>query len=94
MVFRKADGLMAEIRITLPKEDYYELRTVIRDCEAIELDAMKAAQEFMRQLQAAQQRRNAKFEALAKVHGFDRTLVYRWDDTTLELIAAAPKDTP
>lgn len=76
-----------ETRFVLPKEDYFELRAVIRDCEAIELDAMKAAQRYANQQHEAQQRRNATYEALAKAHGFDPTLTYRFDDKALALVA-------
>jgi len=80
-----------ETRITLPKEDYYELRTRIRDVEAIQFDAMKAAQEFGRQIQEAHQRSQATFNALAKTHGFDPALNYRWEDATCELIVTEAK---
>jgi len=77
----------AETRIVLERGDYFELRALIRDVEAIELDAMKAAQVYRDRREAARQRSQTKFEALAKQHGFDPTKSYRWDDAACELIA-------
>lgn len=76
-------------RHQLSKEDYYELRTRIRDVEAVEFDAMKAAQEFNRLMVEATQRRNATFEALATRYALDAKATYRWDDANCELIAVA-----
>ena len=73
-------------RIKLDKADYFELRTLIRDCEAVELEAMKAMQVFTQRQQEAKQKCNLKFEALAKEHGFDISATYNWDDKTFELI--------
>lgn len=78
----------SETRYTLERGDYFELRSLIRDVEAIELDALKAAQHFARQQADAIAKRNAKFEALAKQYSFDPTLTYRWDDAKYELIAS------
>jgi hypothetical protein len=78
-------------RVKLEKSDYFELRAKIRDVEAVELDAMKAAQVFSQRRAAAVQVRNAVFESLAKQHGFDPTLEYGWDDATCELIPVTKK---
>ena len=79
------------VRVKLPEADYWRLRTAIRDVEAVQLDAMKAAQEFGRRSQEAQQKANAQLVALAKAHGFDPTKTYGWDDETLELIEQVPQ---
>ncbi len=64
-----------ERRIALPKGDYYELRTRVRDAEVAELEA-----KFLRQ------KAQIVYETVAKAHAFDPTLTYRWDDATCELI--------
>ena len=86
--------LATERRIRLPKEDYYELRTLIRDCEVVEFDALKAANEFKGRLGEAVARRNAKFEALAKTHDFDPQDAYRWEDASCELVAVSKAKPP
>jgi hypothetical protein len=66
--------------VVLTPADYWELRALQGDIAAAEADAVK-------RIAAARERSNAKFEALAKTHGFDPTGMYRWDDATCALIA-------
>lgn len=82
----KARAARKSARVALPKAEYFQLRTAIRDVEAIELDAMKAAQSFHQQMAAAKARCNALFVELAKAHGFDASDTFGWDDATCELI--------
>ena len=77
----------AEIRIVLERGDYFELRTRVRDVEAVEFDALKAAQGFAKQRAEALAARERLFTALAQRHGFDATMTFRWDDATCALIA-------
>lgn len=87
---REARARKAEaVRVTLDKADYFELRALIRDVEAVDFDALKAAQVFSQKRAAAVASRNQKFEALAQQHHFDPTLEYRWDDQTCALISVA-----
>lgn len=79
-----------EVRISLDKADYFELRALVRDVEVVEFDALKAADAFKQKAAAAMARRDRKFEHLAKQHGFDPTRTYRWDDQTCELIDVTP----
>ncbi len=72
--------------VVLPAADYWELRALIRDVEAVEMDAMKAAQHFGQQAQAAKLKADAKFKAMADAHGLDRSKTYGWNDATCELI--------
>ncbi|HMF61518.1 MAG TPA: hypothetical protein VK595_14155 [Vicinamibacterales bacterium] len=73
-------------RVTIPKAEYFELRTALRDVEALELEAMKAAQEFGQRMTAAKERAAALFGQSAAAHGLS-TGSYLWDDTTCEIIA-------
>jgi len=73
-------------RVMLPAVDYWKLRATIRDVEAIQKDAMEAAQRFGRSIHEAQQKASALLVELGKAHGFDATKVYGWDDATCELI--------
>jgi hypothetical protein len=75
-----------EQRYKLSKEDYYELRTRIRDVEAVELDALKATREFEKLHHEALQRRNTTFDEMTQRYDLDPKATYRWDDKTCELI--------
>ncbi len=75
-------------RIRLQKGDYFELRAIRRDIEAIELEAMRAAQSFHARVASAQQRVNAALTAAATKYGLDPAVTYTWDDATCELITA------
>jgi len=79
--------------VVLDKGDYFELRTAIRDVEVVELDAMKAAQEFARQQKAAMAARTALLDRLAAQYGFDPALEYRWNDAERSLtpVQSAPR---
>lgn len=72
--------------VTLPPADYWELRARIRDVEAVELDARKAAEQFKAKTAAALAARQACFERLVTAHGLDGTTTYGWDDATCALI--------
>jgi|SRR5579864_5886518 len=71
--------------ITLPKGDYFEMRTLAREVEIHAAEAKLAMHEHNAIIERAKQRANAKLNALAKEHGFDPSLAYRWDDATCEL---------
>lgn len=82
---RQPDAAPAAGPVTLPKADYYELRTAIRDLEIIELDAVKAAQACAARAATARARLAALYDALSETHGLDATVTYRWDDATCTL---------
>ena len=73
--------------VVLERGDYFQLRTAIRDIEAIELDAMRTAMYYREQIAKAQQTRNAFFDAIAGRYGLDPAVTYRWDDATCTLFA-------
>lgn len=78
-----------EVRATLSKEDFYELRSLLSDISLIELQAMKAANEFRARAAAANEAKDAKWAALTKALNIDPALNYRLDDRTYELIGVA-----
>lgn len=77
-------------KFTLEKADFFELRTLIRDVEAVELDALRAANAFKQRAAEAESARNRKVVALGTQYGFDPDATYRWDDATCTLIEIAP----
>lgn len=77
----------AETRVKLTKEDFFELRSVLSDISLIELQAMKAANEFKERLTEALKVKDAKWAALTTAHQIDPKANYRLDDQTYELIA-------
>jgi|SRR6185436_4221773 len=81
-------------RVKLERGDYYELRTRIRDVEAVELDAKKAAEAFARRMTEAEQASNATFIKLAKQYGFCSQKTWGWDDATCELVEKPPQEKP
>jgi hypothetical protein len=80
-------------RMTLEKGDYYELRALRRDVDAIELEAMRSAESIKTRITAAQQRVNEALTVAATKYGLDPAVTYTWDDATCELIASnGPQD--
>lgn len=88
----------SEVRVTLTKEDFFELRSVIAEISLIELQAQRAATEFKERLSAALQAKDAKWTALTTALHIDPALNYRLDDKTYALVSVngeAPlKDQP
>jgi hypothetical protein len=76
----------AATRVILPRADYFELRALLRDIEAVELDALKAAAAFKVKMQEARAKTAHKLAALAKAHGFNDQGTWGWDDATCALI--------
>lgn len=74
-------------RYALERGDYFELRSRTRDVELVELEAMKAAQQFARQAMDAAKVKSDLYEALAKKYEFDPKQTYAFEDATLELVA-------
>lgn len=79
--------------IPLPKADYFELRTLIRDLEVLDLEAQKAANEYRVKRAAAQQKCRAKLDELAATHGFDVTGTFGWDDAACALVPTPTRTT-
>jgi hypothetical protein len=71
---------------TLDKAEYFELKAKALQIESVELEAMKAAQQFAARRQQAAAASNALFEQLGQKYGFDPGQFYRWDDATCSLI--------
>ena len=76
-------------RIALDNAEFWELRARIRDVQAVELEALKAAEEFKKKAAESNAVLQKFWQGLATAHGFDLTKNYQLDDTTHELVATA-----
>jgi hypothetical protein len=80
-------------RIKLEKGDFYELRALRRDVDAIELEAMRSAETIKARITVAHQRVNEALNLAVAKYGLDPAVTYTWDDATCELIASnGPQD--
>lgn len=78
-------------RVKLAESEYFKFRALIHDVESVELQAMKAAQEFKQRAADAYAKAKAYFEQLGKTHGFDPSLSYGCSDETMEIFVTEPK---
>lgn len=83
-----------EIRIKLPEGEFFKLVAKFRTVEVLRLEAqskaVRLANEIVaKEIAAASAEGSALYEALAKKHGFDPKLLYRFDEATCELVAEA-----
>lgn len=77
------------IRITDPV-DYWQMRAIVRDVQAAELQAVQARALAERAVLDAKKASNALMDALGKKYGFDPATTFVWDDATQTLTVAQP----
>jgi hypothetical protein len=91
---RKSLTIATRTRVKLPEAEYHKFKALVGATHGIELEALKAAEQFKQRAGEAQAKCSAYFVELAARHGFDSTRIWRWDDETLELIALPPTGAP
>lgn len=81
----------AEVRVMLDRGDYWELRAISRDIEALQFDLLKFRDAKNEEIRRALIRRNEFFDKLAKANGkIDVKMGYRFEDKTCTLIESGP----
>ena len=74
--------------IVLPPAEYWQLRALIGDVHAAELDAIRIQAEAAKAVKAARQRANERLAAVAKAHGVKPADTWQWNDEQCSLTAA------
>jgi hypothetical protein len=81
--------------IRIEPTDYWELRTRIRDIEAIEFDLLKQRQAGLERLEAAKRACEATVARLATKYSLPAApFAFKWNDERLELLPQLPPTSP
>lgn len=75
-----------EVRYVLERADYFELKSRIRDLEAIDHDMLKAAVQFKERVAVALAKKQETFQRIAALHGITGDKAFRLDDDACALI--------